>query len=52
MVCIPCLILPLFAVLAIVFDYLRPYLVKLGLLKAKPVVTEETTKSQPNSEVI
>lgn len=36
MVCIPCLLLPLAGILVIIFDFIKPYLIKIGLLKAPP----------------
>lgn len=38
MVCIPCLLLPFMGVLVVLFDYIKPFLVKIGLLKPSPKV--------------
>ena len=42
MVCIPCLLLPLMGVLVVLFDYVKPFLVKMGLIKPSPKVENAT----------
>lgn len=36
MVCIPCLLLPLAGKLVLLYDFIKPLLIKIGLLKVTP----------------
>lgn len=41
MVCIPCLLLPLAGILVVLFDFIKPYLIKIGLIKPSPKIDDK-----------
>lgn len=47
MVCIPCLLFPLGALLLVLFDYIRPLFEKLGVLAPRAKQPDQKPKTDP-----
>ncbi|CAD8182935.1 unnamed protein product [Paramecium octaurelia] len=52
MVCIPCLVLPLVGILVVLFDFIKPFLIKIGLVKAPPKTDDKNNTQENRTKVL